>query len=308
MNFYESFKKNIDEAELSAFSKDAQREVKNNGVKYYVIIVEDKDGKASEDSRYRTKRAAQNRLDDLSNQLKDGPYDVYMRVVTRAKGTDGSMEDFYEADNDYLDDVMLNIFADDYYKNQEEPREWTRDEMVEWINANPDSGITLKHLDNLLDFQHELAKQDKEALNESATDVDDWDDPNYKVDTTNLILTNGGYHNNSDLIYGRVSLIPKGDGAPAHYSILYFCENGDLFPFKLGTDVRTLADYLYKNGDGETNWVIWNGNRVQIDKIYDIINEEKINIPSEQKDAIERAVNNAYYNEEPFPLNKVNYQ
>ena len=135
--------------------------------------------------------------------------------------------------------------------------------------------------------------------------------PNYKVDTSNLFLTNYGWHNNSDIVYGRVALLPNDKGSklmPGHYDIIYFCETGDLFIFKLGTDVRTAVNYLYNYGSDDYDWVKWDGRRIQLDNIYDVLNDDKLkDVPQEQRDAIERAVNNAYYNEEPFPLNKVNY-
>lgn len=150
----------------------------------------------------------------------------------------------------------------------------------------------------------------RNSIIKESVDEEDLKDPNYKVNISNLQLTNGNYHNNSSIVFGKVKLIPrKEDLSPENYSVMYFCEDGTIKLFKLGTDVRTLVDYLYKNGDGETEWVKWNGNRVQINDIYNIIDEEQLkNIPSEQLVSIEKAINNAYFNEEPFPLNKVNYQ
>ena len=148
--------------------------------------------------------------------------------------------------------------------------------------------------------------------NEVVTEAEgESEDSNYKVDTRNLNLTNHGWHNNSDIVYGRIALLPKDKGSklmPGHYDIIYFCETGDLFIFKLGTDVRTAVDYLYNYGSDDYDWVEWNGRRIQLDNIYDVLNDDKLkDVPQEQRDAIERAVNNAYYNEEPFPLDKVNY-
>lgn len=150
-----------------------------------------------------------------------------------------------------------------------------------------------------------------EKMNESVEDEEDWSDPNYKVDTSNLFLTNYGYHNNSDIIYGRIHLLPKDKNSklmPGHYDVIYYCENGEFQLFKLGTDVRTAVDYLYNYGSDEYDWVKWGGRRIQLDNIYEILTEEALkNVPQEQRDAIEKAINNAYYNEEPFPLNKVKY-
>ena len=149
------------------------------------------------------------------------------------------------------------------------------------------------------------------TINESVEDEEDWSDPNYKVDTSNLFLTNYGYHNNSDIIYGRIHLLPKDKNSklmPGHYDVIYYCENGEFQLFKLGTDVRTAVDYLYNYGSDEYDWVKWGGRRIQLDNIYEILTEEALkNVPQEQRDAIEKAINNAYYNEEPFPLNKVKY-
>lgn len=149
------------------------------------------------------------------------------------------------------------------------------------------------------------------TINESVEDKEDWSDPNYKVDTSNLYLTNYGYHNNSDIIYGRIHLLPKDKNSrlmPGHYDVIYYCENGEFQLFKLGTDVRTAVDYLYNYGSDEYDWVKWEGRRIQLDNIYEILTEEALkNVPQEQRDAIEKAINNAYYNEEPFPLNKVKY-
>ena len=149
------------------------------------------------------------------------------------------------------------------------------------------------------------------TINESVEDEEDWSDPNYKVDTSNLYLTNYGYHNNSDIIYGRIHLLPKDKNSrlmPGHYDVIYYCENGEFQLFKLGTDVRTAVDYLYNYGSDEYDWVKWRGRRIQLDNIYEILTEEALkNVPQEQRDAIEKAINNAYYNEEPFPLNKVKY-
>ena len=141
---------------------------------------------------------------------------------------------------------------------------------------------------------------------------DDWKDPNYKVDVSNLQLTNGGWHNNSPIIYGRIHLLPRDKNSnlmPGHYDIIYYCENGYFQLFDLGTDVWTAVKYLYNFGNDDYNWVKWGGRRIQLDNIHEILEEESLkDVPKEQLDAIERAINNAYYNDEPFPLDKVNYE
>ena len=175
----------------------------------------------------------------------------------------------------------------------------------------------LSELDNYIETLINSGVEDNEELyyinyiKESVEDKEDWSDPNYKVDTSNLYLTNYGYHNNSDIIYGRIHLLPKDKNSrlmPGHYDVIYYCENGEFQLFKLGTDVRTAVDYLYNYGSDEYDWVKWGGRRIQLDNIYEILTEEALkNVPQEQRDAIEKAINNAYYNEEPFPLNKVKY-
>ena len=175
----------------------------------------------------------------------------------------------------------------------------------------------LSELDNYIETLINSGVEDNEELyyinyiKESVEDEEDWSDPNYKVDTSNLYLTNYGYHNNSDIIYGRIHLLPKDKNSrlmPGHYDVIYYCENGEFQLFELGTDVRTAVDYLYNYGSDEYNWVKWRGRRIQLDNIYEILTEEALkNVPQEQRDAIEKAINNAYYNEEPFPLNKVKY-
>lgn len=175
----------------------------------------------------------------------------------------------------------------------------------------------LSELDNYIETLIDSGVEDNEELyyinyiKESVEDEEDWSDPNYKVDTSNLYLTNYGYHNNSDIIYGRIHLLPKDKNSrlmPGHYDVIYYCENGEFQLFKLGTDVRTAVDYLYNYGSDEYDWVKWGGRRIQLDNIYEILTEEALkNVPQEQRDAIEKAINNAYYNEEPFPLNKVKY-
>lgn len=175
----------------------------------------------------------------------------------------------------------------------------------------------LSELDNYIETLINSGVEDNEELyyinyiKESVEDEEDWSDSNYKVDTSNLYLTNYGYHNNSDIIYGRIHLLPKDKNSkliPGHYDVIYYCENGEFQLFKLGTDVRTAVDYLYNYGSDEYDWVKWRGRRIQLDNIYEILTEEALkNVPQEQRDAIEKAINNAYYNEEPFPLNKVKY-
>ena len=49
--------------------------------------------------------------------------------------------------------------------------------------------------------------------------------------------------------------------------------------------------------------------RIQLKDLGDVLREDTLkNVSNEQIESITKAINNAYYNEEPFPLNKVNYQ
>ena len=142
-------------------------------------------------------------------------------------------------------------------------------------------------------------------------DDDDYKDPNYKVDTSGLVLTNGGYGNNCDTIYGRIQLIPKNDSLqPGNYSIIYFCENDELFIFELGADVQTAVKWLYElDGTNDNEWIKWDGMRIQLKDLGDVLREDTLkDVSKEQTESIMKALNNAYYNEEPLPLNRVNYR
>ena len=101
--------------------------------------------------------------------LEDFIYDLNGGITVSENNTDEyKVVPITDAEKpvDYLDDIMLNEFTDDYYKCGEDNHEWTKDEMEAWIighkEDNPDTTIDLIHLDNLLDFQHDLYKQDKE--------------------------------------------------------------------------------------------------------------------------------------------------
>ena len=148
-------------------------------------------------------------------------------------------------------------------------------------------------------------------LYESVDEEDEYADPNYKVDTSGLVLTNGGYGNNCDTIYGRIQLIPKNDSLqPGNYSIIYFCENDELFIFELGADVQTAVKWLYElDGTNDNEWIKWDGMRIQLKDLGDVLREDTLkDVSKEQTESIMKALNNAYYNEEPLPLNRVNYR
>lgn len=157
-------------------------------------------------------------------------------------------------------------------------------------------------------MRFEETLSNKEEINESV-DEDDYIDPNYKVDIRNLNLTNGGYHNNSNAIYGRIKLSPKGDLEPGVYDIIYLPEGEYLYVFKPGTDVKTAVDYLYMNdGFSDNKWVKWNGRRIQLEDINKAIEETSIEPPIEQYNSMVSAIIEAYFNDNPIPLNRVNYQ
>lgn len=153
---------------------------------------------------------------------------------------------------------------------------------------------------------------DNEIVKESDDEDDKYVDPNYKVDTSNLCLTNGGYHNNSDIIYGRVKLSSKKKSLPpgGQYDVIYFCENSDLYLYEVGSDVQGAVKWLYTmDGTNEDEWIKWDGSRVQLKNFWDILRDDSLkNEPDVKRESIEVAINKAYFEEEPFPLNKVNYQ
>lgn len=196
-----------------------------------------------------------------------------------------------ETDEHELDDIASNYFYDD----------------VGIYNENIDSLCTK--------WAHDQAVKINKAFNESegteSVDEDDeYKDSNYKVDTSGLVLTNGGYHNNSNVIYGRVQLYPKDkSSSPGIYELIYFCEDGHFYLFDVGSDVQGAVNWLYTiDGTNDDEWIKWNGSRVQLKDFWSILVGDALkDVSSDQRDAIETAVNKAYFDEEPVPLNKVNY-
>jgi len=240
------------------------------------------------------------------------------------KGLNEAIEDTYNSlpDNlkkylDNTDDVPTKeIEGTKWFDISDDERNQLKD-FVDTVDSIPEEEWRKWDEKKALDYSNYANNADRiyrnstQAMKESVEDKEDWSDPNYKVDTSNLYLTNYGYHNNSDIIYGRIHLLPKDKNSklmPGHYDVIYYCENGEFQLFELGTVVRAAVDYLYNYGSDEYDWVKWGGRRIQLDNIYEILTEEALkNVPQEQRDAIEKAINNAYYNEEPFPLNKVKY-
>lgn len=83
-----------DELDESGWSDEAKKEIRQNGIKYYAVYFEKVNSPlVSEDSCYRTKKNALKRLEDLKGQLGNS-YKVWLEEIYKAKGTDGSMEDF----------------------------------------------------------------------------------------------------------------------------------------------------------------------------------------------------------------------
>jgi hypothetical protein len=169
MNLYESVKNNLKEADLqSLFTIITDEARKHNN--YAHLSAREID---SQDIKELTKECKKR-----GKEIAPGKYavDDYIYEIDSKMGitvkenidTEYKVAPVNEAEKpkDYLDDIMLNEFTDDYYKYGEDDHEWTKDEMEGWIirhkEDNPDTTIDLIHLDNLLDFQHELYKQDKE--------------------------------------------------------------------------------------------------------------------------------------------------
>ena len=108
-----------------------------------------------------------------------------------------------------------------------------------------------------------------------------------------------------------LTLSPKGDLEPGVYDIIFLPEVEYLYVFKPGTDVRSAVDYLYMNdGMHDDEWVKWNGRRVQIKDFNTILEEDtnRIEPPIDQFNSIVGAIEEAYFNDKPMPLNRVNYQ
>ena len=182
-----------------------------------------------------------------------------------------------------------------------------------WDKEPKDKKLLQEVLKLLVDFRsknHYLEDWELEESQKIKESDDEWTDPNYKVDTTNLMLTNGNYHNNSDTVFGRIGLYPKNDKViPGHYEIIYTVEDGKLYAFEPGSDVRHAVEWLYTmDGTNDNDWIKWNGDRIQLKNLINVLEEDAITLPYGQKESIEAAISNAYFNEEPFPLNKVKYQ
>lgn len=205
-----------------------------------------------------------------------------------------------EADN--FKDMVMELHG---YVDYADPKKIAQDVKEALKNKTLNEYLKSKAA---MDDNEIKAFKEKYAINES--EEDNYIDSNYKVDTTNLRLTNGGYHNNNDTIFGRIKLIPENDKVvPGQYDIIYYPENDKLFVFKIGTDVRTIVNYLYTmDGTNNDEWIKLFGNRIQLKDIDDVMHANTVDLPYGQKESITAAISNAYFYEEPFPLAKVNYQ
>jgi hypothetical protein len=138
--------------------------------------------------------------------------------------------------------------------------------------------------DELLNF-----KNTDEGLNESA-----------KIDKLNV--TNGGWSNNSTIIYGPI----KVDGKD--YELIYFTEDDKFMCFKPGYGVDKVLDILYGDSDIEYDF---NGKKVTQEEIYKHLYKDQVDLSSSDKEEIEEAINSKIFDEETGKtsydsLNKVN--
>ena len=151
-----------------------------------------------------------------------------------------------EKPDDYLDEDMLEEFARPYYKWGEYDHRWTKKEMKDWIidnkKDNPDTKIDLKHLNNLLDFQHDLYRADKK--DGMFDEAEETEKPKDEIE-----------HFNSDTILDELG--SDYECVAAMYDKLGYDTDEEFFPEKIIEDVDN--DYLYmKNGkfvlnkDGKT--------------------------------------------------------
>lgn len=187
-----------------------------------------------------------------------------------------------------LDDIMNN-YDQDYFKG-ETPEDSKND------------------FDSVRTYLRRLGLHYKD-LDES--EDDEYENPKYKVEIRDLHLTNHGYHNNSDIAWGRVKLIPKDDSGIddsqfGFYDILYFRENDELFCFKIGYPVKDVANALYDYGTDDGNYTVKiNGEDIPVDDLYEKIDRDSVNLSVDAEGAINYAVTNAIISDD---VDKVNYQ
>ena len=228
----------------------------------------------------------------------------------------------------------VSFFDDDIHKYEYEEDHWdeTQGDFSDWedehrIKTDPNKYYTYWYTDpeylvmlkqcialdpnaEYIADEDELTQMGIDKLYEESED-EKYEDPNYSIDTSNLVLTNGGYHNNAESIYGRVRLLPKNSKDYVKtYDIIYIPENDWLYVFKPGTDVRSAIEgtYLY-DGDHDNDWIKWNGQRVQIKDLWDLLDKIKLSISKEEENALIAELSDIYFDDDKHnAINKVNYQ
>lgn len=124
------------------------------------------------------------------------------------------------------------------------------------------------------------------------------------VDISKLKLTNGFYHNNSDSIYGKVTVDGEDDSV---YSIIYSPESEVLSIFDPDYDVASAVDYLYDNSIDNDAPIMRNGKETTLDDFYETLTEDEVEVPKEVYESIFDTVYNAYF-QTPEVFTKVKYQ
>ena len=183
-----------------------------------------------------------------------------------------------------------------------------------WDSAKVNTGkktLLKPVMDMLIDYRSKNHYLDDWELNESEEDGSA--NPDYYVDVRDLTLTNGNYHNNADMIYGRIIVKGKTKNAKdvGAYDIMYIPENNHLSVFMPGFDVQELSDIIYSFYE-PNDWITFGGNRIQAKAIQEDFDNtfasDMLNINPKTKEAIIGAIDDAYYNEKPIPLNTRKYQ
>ena len=126
--------------------------------------------------------------------------------------------------------------------------------------------------DELINF-----KNNEEELNESA-----------KVNIGKLNVTNGGWSNNSTIIYGPIKVSGK------DYELIYFTETDDIMCFKPGYGIDKVIDILYGDSDTEYDF---NGKKVTQEEIYKYLYKDQVDLSSSDREEIEKAINSKIFNE-----------
>lgn len=108
-----------------------------------------------------------NLYDLLNNSVCDNMEEYLERIAN------GETPEQLKLEESVKPDKKEDYFADIYYKHQDKPHKWTKQEVKDWIQDELTSGNTLYKLDNkdinlLYNFQHKLYKADIEDLNEAS--------------------------------------------------------------------------------------------------------------------------------------------